>query len=178
MLRNIEDAGVLAAYLRSSQIIHESDVLSWMGVSNIEMLGALYDAISDPAVVRCIEPALSDAVVQEFLRLYFGRCLRENPKGEWADSRYSAAWDVAGWLKASWGILSESQRGQWKEWIADHYKSGDAPLREALETGLLEHVFSDKQIARYFGDWGKDRILCDAYRLSLAIAKGQLRNQS
>lgn len=174
MSRNASEADALAEQLRSLSSISGDDLVSWMNVSNIETLGVLYDAISDPAIVQRVRPGLSTAQAQDFLRRYFGRCLLENPQGEWADSRYTAAWDAARWLKASWTSLHDSERLQWKEWLTDLYRHSDATVRESLETGLLEHIFSDRQIARYFIDWEQSPDLREAYSTTLAVAQGVL----
>jgi hypothetical protein len=171
MVSNL-NAADLATKLRTSARIDKSEVLTLMHSSDIEILGVLYDATSDAQVLSHIRPALSNDDAQKFLRHYFGRCLRENTPGEWADSRYTAAWDAANWLRAKWPSLSEIDRDDWKTWLANLYLQGDTDLRQAIETALLEHILGDKEIAHSFRNWEDTVLLRDAYRASLSVARG------
>jgi hypothetical protein len=102
---------------------------------------------------------------QSFAREYFGRCLREDPKGAWINSRYSAGWDLVGWIASLWKDKSAHKVAldEWKSWLADMYKQGDADLRTCLVTATLEHLFEQRGMAKYFADWKADPILAEAH---------------
>lgn len=164
----------LAAFLRSAEFISAEALHRWMQSPNLEILGVTYDAISELQILVKISPPLTDDHVQKFLQHYFQRCLVEDEQGDWCDSRYTASWDCANWLKAKWRQLSGEQRADWKVWLSTLYARGDAALRQAIETGLLEHMFADREIAKYFQDWRDDATLGEAYRLARSVAVGGL----
>src|SRR5258708_6546237 len=63
-----------------------------MNSEDPEMLGIACTVLSEHA--ECIEGELLPVEVWPFYIRYYEKCIRENPDGEWSDSRYSAAHDL------------------------------------------------------------------------------------
>ena len=92
------DLEYILAAKASTDPIARGRLEQWMRSAEIEALGALYHGLRDPRFVARVESALRSEDVQAFVRAYFERRLRENPEGEWSNTRYSAGWDIVGWL--------------------------------------------------------------------------------
>jgi hypothetical protein len=150
-------------------VISEKKVRQWMATTDLEAMGALYALLSEPAQVARIRPPIDKLDVSAFLRHYFERCITENPESEWADSRYSAGWDIAGllkhWTKAK--DLDSNELAEWARWLGELYKKGDDAIQLSIETATLEHVLDEPEVAELFADWLSDPTLAEGYRRSL-----------
>jgi len=73
----------------------------WMESSDIEILGFVNSTIHGGKFR--IEPDLPVEEYIAFSKHYFERCLRENPNGEWSDSRYTAGHDMVNISASLWG---------------------------------------------------------------------------
>lgn len=144
-------------------------VLDWMRSNDTEALGALYTFLMKRANADRVEPKLSFAEHKAFVLPYFQRCLLDDPQGEWAHSRYRAAWDLASWFGAIWKDprVDKAELLSVKRWLADVYINSNEVVRRCIVNGTLEHVFENKQIADYFSDWKTDPILLQAYRAAM-----------
>lgn len=162
---------ILAERERSSPISRHK-VLEWMSSHDQEALGALYHSITDGRFSSRIEPALSSDAYHSFARAYFGRCLREDPNGKWTNSRYSAGWDLVGWIAGLWKDRNaqDAALAEWKRWLAELYRQGDAELRTCLVTATLEHLFELPGMPNYFADWKADPSLADAHAQAMEWA--------
>jgi len=148
--------------------ISRQKILEWMSTDDWEALGALYHSITDRSFSSRIEPPLKPDEYQSFARLYFGRCLREDPQGKWINSRYSAGWDLVAWIANLWKADNQDTAlAEWKSWLAEMYKQGDAELRTCLVTATLEHLFELRGMPNYFADWKADPSLADAHAQAL-----------
>jgi hypothetical protein len=150
-------------------VISEKKVREWMTTTDVDAMGALYALLSEPGQVARIKPSIDKYEVSAFLRRYFERCITENPESEWADSRYSAGWDIARWLK-HWTKskdLDSDELAEWATWLGELYKKGDSAIQLSIETAILEHVLDDPAIAQLFADWPKDPQLADGYQKCL-----------
>ncbi len=137
----------------------------WADNQDLEAQGALNSLLFDPADSRRIDPNLT---LPEYMALelpYLERCLREDPRGDWADSRWEAAGLVASWIKDVWA--DERFRPsvvEFRDWLAKLYKSADdLGLRTCLVQATLEHLFEVEGIANSFGIWRDDEELRSAY---------------
>ena len=138
------------------------DVQGWMQAEDIEVLGFL-DAVIHDSRFR-IEPPLSHDAYLSFRRRYLGRCLIENPDGEWSDGRYSAGWDLVNLIVRLWDEdPNQPALVDLKNWLAKLYKLGDESLRTCIVHATLEHVFERKALRTFFSDWKDDAELAQAY---------------
>lgn len=146
-------------------VVPKQRVLDWMKSDDLEALGALYTFVMKADYASRIQPALSVSEVWEFISRYFERCFRENPTDEWAHGRYNAGWDLASWLGKVWkdDSFTTEARTKIKQWLATQYKNGDTDIKRAIVDATLEHLFENREIARFFGDWSKDPDLSVAF---------------
>lgn len=100
-----------------------------------------------------------------FAARYYERTIRENPDGEWSDSRTTAGSDFATWFIQLWENRStyDSEIKQLKPLVERLYKEGDQEIRSALVTSVLEHLFHDSDIVDYFANWKNESPLNPAY---------------
>lgn len=158
--------------IESGGAISSSLLVEAMKSTDIETQGAAMCVISDH--YSRVRPPLDGPTIWEFVRTYLERCLRENPQGEFADSRYQAGDTLANWFKALWkdSKVPRTVLKDLKDMLTVLYKEGDEPLREAIVNATLEHVCEVREIARYFSDWQHDPVLSRAYELALEWGKG------
>lgn len=157
-----------------SRPVLKSRILELMNSDDIEVLGAVYRFVIDSRRSQVIRPSLQFEDYYRFMTHYYERCFREDPKGEWADSRYSAGWDLVNWFVSLWNDkgVPRSRIADLKSWLARLYREGDADLRTCLETATLEHLFEHKKIRKYFADWERDPILGAAFAGAMTWVQG------
>ena len=149
--------------------VAQERVKRWMKSNDIDVLGATYAFITDPKHYPRIEPPLAFADYYPFVIRYVERCLRENPDGEWADSRYLAGHSLVAWFVKFWDDPEVPRHSlhDMKRWLGGLYKAGDEELRICIVTGILEHLFERPDISDYFRDWKKDGVLEVAYKQAM-----------
>jgi hypothetical protein len=131
--------------------------------------------ITKPRYSQRIQPALTFQEYKEFLVRYFDCCLRLNPDGEWAHTRYEAGWDLASWFGALWQNqdIPRQSLQEVKNWLASVYRQGDTELKRCIVDATLEHLFESREIARFFSDWKKSPDLATAYAEATEWVKGK-----
>lgn len=164
-MKSAEHLAEILAEREETGRIPNSKAQEWMNADDPEALGALYHLLFDRRFTARIDPPLTFEDYQSFARAYFGRCLREDPKGAWVDSRYSAGWDLVGWIASLWKNreVHEAALADWKRWLAELYKGGDEDLRTCLVTATLEHLFEQPGLPEFFAEWKEDPLLAEAY---------------
>lgn len=171
-----------AEWTPRSDEVRKADVLTWMESDDIEVLGYTY-AILNERRIR-VRPSLSLPEYQEWVRKYYERCLKEDPKGEWANNRYSAGADLVRVFIRLWddAEVPRSFLAQLKHWMEHLYREGDKELRHCLVHATLGHLFEREPIREFFIDWKDDPILGEAYaeaclwnKKTPLSAKNQLR---
>jgi len=153
-----------AEWTPKTDVVSLSDVHEWAKSSDIEILGFTHGLIHNGRFR--IEPALSLTEYKEFVKHYFERCLREDPQGEWSDSRYSAGGDLVNIFASLWrdSCAPRETLKELKVWLGDLYKEGDEKIRTCIVTATLEHLFEQKDIRLFFSDWKDDKVLAVAHR--------------
>ncbi len=153
-----------AEWTPKTDVVSLSDVHEWAKSSDIEILGFTHGLIHNGRFR--IEPALSLTEYKEFVKHYFERCLREDPQGEWSDSRYSAGGDLVNIFASLWrdSCAPRETLKELKVWLGDLYKEGDEKIRTCIVTATLEHLFEQKDIRLFFSDWKDDEVLAVAHR--------------
>jgi hypothetical protein len=152
-----------AEWVPKTNVISLGDLREWMTSADIEILGFAFGMTHDGRFR--IEPPISPEEYVAFVKHYYGRCLRENPDGDWSDSRYSAGWDLVNIFGSLWrdAQVPRPLLDEFKVWLAGLYKAGDEEIRECIITATLEHLVEQKLIREFFSDWQKDPVLRIAY---------------
>ena len=141
-----------------------AELKEWMSSEDIEVLGFI-DGLIDDQRFR-IEPPLPVADYIVWVKHYYGRCLRENPDGEWSESSYSAGWNLVGIFISLWDDTDVPGKHllNLKNWLAETYRGADECLKTCIVHATLEHLFERKLIRKYFSDWKDDPVLAIPYR--------------
>jgi len=135
-----------------------------MSSEDPDVRGATYGFFHSAHAAR-INPTLSFDEIFDFTLQYFDWCMRTDPApGGWANTRYSAGWDLVGWF---FGLWDEGRDKKYfkviKSRLAKLYKAADADLKKAIEHAIIEHLFERKQVRNFFSDWKDDPELKSAH---------------
>ena len=161
-----------AEWIPKTDVVALSDVQKWVRSSDIEILGFTHALLSDRRFR--IEPPISLSEYIEFTQRYYERCLKENPDGDWSDSRYSAGADLVNIFVSLWKDSSVPRPllAQLKAWLGKLYKQGDAEIRTCIVQATLEHLFEYKDVREFFSDWENDAVLTKAHTEASEWYKG------
>jgi hypothetical protein len=156
--------GELKADSNETREIPVSLVRSWLTCDDPDVRGAAYGFLRSAHASR-VRPELSFDEIFDFFLRYFDWCITVDPApGAWANTRYSAGWDLVGWFFRLW---DESRDKKYLERIkfqlAELYKSGAEDRKKSIEHAIIEHLFERKQIRKFFADWKNDPDLRPAY---------------
>jgi hypothetical protein len=154
---------------RVQAVVTRETLLRWMASDDLEALGAAYLFVSDRTYYAALEKPLGFRQAGDFVLIYLGRCIAEDPAGDWSHSRFEAGREVSRFFKAWWAaggvdpdFLAAAQR-----WLAGLYRGGNPDVRDCLITATLEHLFEDADIAAAFRAWRDDPVLGPAYEEAL-----------
>jgi hypothetical protein len=144
-----------AQWTAKTDTVQLSDIRRWSKSDDIEILGFTSALIHD-ARFR-IEPPFTPNEYKGFVTHYYERCLKEDPKGQWADSRYSAGATLVNIFGSFWRDSAVPRKivNELKDWLGRLYTEGDEKLRTCIVTATLEHLFEQKDIREFFADWKK-----------------------
>jgi hypothetical protein len=140
------------------------DFRRWSKSDDIEILGFTNALIVDGRFH--IEPPLTPDEYKHFVIRYYERCLKENPDGEWSDSRYSAGSTLVNIFGSFWrdSAVPREIVKELKDWLGRLYIEGDETLRTCIVTATLEHLFEQKRIREFFSVWKQHPVLAAAYK--------------
>jgi hypothetical protein len=152
-----------AEWIPKTDVIPLDDLREWMKSRDIEIVGFAYGMMGD-ARFR-IEPPFPVEEYVGFVKHYYERCLRENPDGDWSDSRYSAGADLVNIFGSLWrdSNVPRPLLGDLKDFLGHLYKGGDEKIRTCIVQATLEHLVEQAPIREFFSDWQKDPTLRIAY---------------
>jgi hypothetical protein len=172
-----EDMSILAeiSSLMSSlrAVIPLESIQLWMRSDNIEVLGAVADLVTLAPHSNRIVPPVPEVCLETFLFPYYARCLREDPDGEWSDTRYGVGSLIVGWYSAApkdEDVFEQFFLLRMKTWMASVYLVADAEIRTALVNGALEHILEEPRWRPFFADWRYDPHLSVAYLAAMEWA--------
>jgi hypothetical protein len=155
---------IVAEFDKTTPIARDT-VKRWMETEDIEAMGALMNLLADKKHFQRIDPPLAFQEYFPFAMHYYERSIRENPDGEWSDSRTTAGWDFAKWFIHLWENRStyDTEIRKLKSLLRRLYEGGSQEFRSALVTSILEHLFQKPDIADYFADWQNEPLLNPVY---------------
>lgn len=168
----------VVARIESSGPISAETVRSWMRSPSVEVLGAVSHIVTYPPYWERITPPLDEEELAGFLFALYERCMREDPQGDWALSRYEATRELVGWFDA---VPGDEDLGEQtfvlglKKWLAELYRASAEDVREAIVCGALEHILEDPRWRPYFSDWHDDPALREAYLRAMEWAMAHER---
>jgi len=166
----VSDLGnAIAAALQSPESIPKERVVAWCReAQDVETLALLY-RLTGEAYER-IEPPLGKDETCSLIRRYLLECIRLDPQDGVALTRYEAAWTLQAWFDHLAGgpekagdVLLETAAA-----VTRLYLDGDSAVREAIETGFLEHVLEQERLRPLFEHWHADERLREAWQAALA----------
>jgi hypothetical protein len=145
--------------------IGAEDVRQWLESNDIEVLGAAFRLLHNPEQYTRVSPPLTFNDYRNFHIKYFARCLREDPKGDWCESRYLAGHSLVRWFKGLWSDqdIPREALAELKALLGQLAKEPDEGLRNCILTAVLEHLFEDEDILAFFSEWKEDRGLRSIY---------------
>jgi hypothetical protein len=157
-------APVHAEWTPRTDTVDLADIRRWSKSDDVEILGFTSALIHD-ARFR-INPPLTPDEYRAFVMHYYERCLKEDPNGKWADSRYSAGAALVNIFASLWrdSRVSRETLKELKDWFGRLYAEGDEPLRTCLVTATFEHLFEQKEIRDLFADWKTHPVLAKAHK--------------
>src|SRR6478736_4168075 len=82
--------------------VPRESLMSWMAHGDLESLGAVHALLARKTVREQIAPPLEFRDYFQFNSAFLLRCLMENVRGEWANSRYEAGWELCRWFVQHW----------------------------------------------------------------------------
>ena len=155
-----------------SGTISRDDVHRWMKSSEAETLGALYSLLHKEKHFSRIQPPLIFRDYHGFHLRYFEVLLVGDYDGEWTHPRYIIAHSFFAWFRGLWNDKSVSRDAlrELKFLLSRLYRVKDDKLKLCIITGVLEHLFADQNIVRFFAEWRDDLELKAAYLEALSYA--------
>jgi hypothetical protein len=165
---------IIAAFTsEASASIPKAKVLEWMKETDICARGALYTFLTHDELATRVQPPLDLSEHPEFVLEYLAACIVQNPQDELTDSRYLAAHALCAWFNYWWADADTSHKlaKRAKDRITDLYETGTHEIRDAIITGLLEHLFENVAIERFFADWNTSTTLASAYQEAISLVR-------
>jgi len=153
--------------------IDKAQINKWKQSSNSEVLGALVELMMDKKYYTKVTPRLVFEDYYPFLFDYYIHCMKNDFDGEWAHSRYMAAYELRNFIEGIWNDNQFSKeekihlRKEIKNKLEDLCLTSDKSLKEVLINGLLEHLFENDTIKNYFKDWKKKSTLNDCFEYAI-----------
>lgn len=156
------DAPEYGEWKQKTDTVPLGDVEEWITSDDIEVLGFTHGLLSDRKFR--VEPPISLPAYIEFTKQYFARCIRENPDGQWSDTRYGVGGSFVNLFGSLWRdqSLPRTVLADLKNWLANTYREGDSEIRTSIVHATLEHLFEQEPIRHFFADWKNDPLLAKA----------------
>lgn len=97
---------------------------------------------------------------------YLLRCIRDDPQDDEGATRFEAAYE----LEVCFDDISkrsdaDAMLTELADAVTQLYLASDEPVRNAIETGFLEHLFEQRDHRRFFAHWESDVRLHEAWQL-------------
>jgi hypothetical protein len=135
---------------------------------DIRTLALLY-RLTGEAYER-IQPPLGQQETCRLIQRYLLECIRLDPQDGAAFSRFEAAEVLVIWFQHlsrlgedTTPVLRDAASA-----VTQLYLESNAEVRNAIETGFLEHVLEDEEFRPLFSGWAQDHRLREAWQFALA----------
>jgi hypothetical protein len=162
------------AALSSDGTIPRKRVLSWIDSvadSDLSTLSKLY-RLTGAGYYR-IQPELGREPACALVQRYLLGCIREGVTGnEEIEERYEAAETLHVWFRHLLGMEGTSAvLARAASAITNLYLESTEEVRDAIETGFLEHALETAALRSYFEHWATDPRLQQAWNRALEWGK-------
>ncbi len=99
---------------------------------------------------------------------------RQDARNEYRLTRFDALSCIGGLFEGLWKARTDHQSEliQIRDSIAEQCRSPDGEQVDAVVTGLLEHLFQDKEKVQFFHSWRGDKRLAAVFDESCRLADG------
>jgi hypothetical protein len=137
---------------------------------DIHLLGAINSILDMPEHVGTIRPKLEFRHILSFKMRYCERCIRDDPKSEWADRRHVAGWEFGRWVlnRFSKKQFQPSDLITLRQWLTQFYHKSPPDIRDCITRTLLADLLRERDIRTVFSDWEKLPLLRQALQTALA----------
>jgi len=156
------------AAVASQEVLSRSDVERWIEATNdLPTLAKIY-RITGEGYHR-IKPELGKELECKSVQNYLLECIRQDVKdNDEIESRYEAASTLHGWLRQllEGGDCDEVIR-RTAHLVTELFLTSGDEIRNALETGFLEHALESQGLRPYFEHWSEDPRLKDTWDRAL-----------
>jgi hypothetical protein len=141
-----------------------------MASYDIRLLGAVNSVLDMPQDFGRVSPKLDIRSILTFKMHYCERCLTEDPKNEWADSRYTAAWDFAYWFLGQYhkSAILNADLMLIEQWLKTFFLKSTPQVQICLTRTILAEILRERKIRHLFEDWEKHPDLQRAMQSALA----------
>ena len=154
--------------LASDRRIPRQEVLSWIDRSkDLQTLSKLYRLTRERYYQ--IQPDLGKEATCGLVQRYLFQCIRENVIDDnEVEGRWNAAQSLHIWFchLIQRNDSSEILQGAAKA-ITDMFLIGSKDIRDAIETGFLEHALETEGLRPYFAHWSTDPRLRESWERAL-----------
>jgi hypothetical protein len=154
--------------LVSDQRIPRLEVLLWIDRSkDIQTLSKLYRLTRERYYQ--IQPDLGKDATCGLVQRYLLQCIRENVIDDnEVEGRWGAAQSLHIWFchLVQKNDSTEILKGA-AEAVTDMFRAGDKDIRDAIETGFLEHALETEALRPYFAHWSTDPRLRESWERAL-----------
>jgi hypothetical protein len=164
--------GEIERRIEAGERISLEELHQWMRSPDLETQGAVVVLFDQYQNLLAGMPAMEE--ITGFYLRYFRRCLREDPKGEYAAGRYMAAYSLVNWYRLlnSDPAVPKSVLEELRDMLREEYVKGDEALRKCIVTGALEHLMEDPKVREDFASWKGDPVTGKAYDEALQWSLG------
>ena len=159
------------AALSGDETIPRAQVMSWIEAtpdSDLSTLSKLY-RLTEEGYYR-IQPEMGSEPTCLLIRRYLLGCIRDGvTESEEIQGRYVAAESLHVWFRHlvamddTSSVLSSAATA-----VKDLYLESGQEVRDAIETGFLEHALETAALRPYFDDWASDARLQASWNKALA----------
>lgn len=159
---------VIQAAIGSGEPIERERVRNWIrDAIDLRTVALLYQ-LSYEAWDR-IEPNLEKDETCRLICRYLLLCIRENPQDGIGLQRYEAAGELESWFDHL--SNSDGRQENLREAAAavtTLYLESNSDVRNAIETGFLEHVLEQAKLRPLFSHWAENEHLKESWQCALA----------
>lgn len=162
-------ASAVQAALDSDTPISRDLAVEWCRRADDITTRALLYRLTGEAYER-IQPLLGQQETCRVIQRYLLACIRLDPQDGAAFSRYEAARVLVSWFQHLSRLAGDTTPAlhDAASAVTQLYLESDAEVRNAIETGFLEHVLEDEEFRPLFSGWAQDHRLREAWQFALA----------